>query len=265
MTGHGGVSATTMTDDTYPLDDEDELEITLRPPSEVGARIILVAALCRRAMFELSPDDVDDAEGERFDLAAWIREEGLASMLSADERQFLEMRVGGLSRELAEDITWNVERLAMLAWGANIVQELPAFTEQSEPRALLDAVPSPWDPTRTFLKSLVLRSEEDVALAREGAEIWYWRLTLESEMRFTTGKELTQLRSIVRDVAREAAESGIIDRPVSGDFGIEGVPVGKVPLDELSHIEDIVAERLRALNWLCGFGASWADAPLEVE
>lgn len=254
-----------MTDDAFHPEDDDELEIVLRPPGEVGARIILVATLCRRAMLELSPGDVDDPEGERFDLAAWLREENLASLLTAEERQFLEARIGGVAPEVAEDMTWNVERLAMLAWAANLVADLPAFTRQSDPQPLLAVVPSPWDSTRSFIKAITLRPEEEVAAAREAAEIWHWRLTLEPEMRFTTGRELSQLQAIVRDVAREAVDGGILDRSVAGDFAVDGVPVAKVSLDDLSAIEDIVAERLRTLNWLCGFGATWADAPLEIE
>ena len=68
---------------------------------------------------------------------------------------------------------------------------------------------------------------------------------------------------MIQEVAAEAAAAGLLGAP-GGDFVIGGRDLSSFNDDDLSKLAATTEERLRALNWLCGFGASWDDVPLDV-
>lgn len=242
--------------------DDDEIEITLRPAAEVAARLVALATVVRRCALELDP--TGDAEGERFDMAAWLREEHVTPLLTADELRLVETRVGGLSREVAEDGSWRVEAVAVLAWAAGIADDLPTYELPSPPADVLALVPEPWDKVQPFRADIELRAEDEVAAAREEAELWQWRgqLTLSGD---NTAASVAELRQIIREVAADSARAGLFERPIGNDFPVAGRPYRSLTDEERELLTDLATERLRALNWVCGFGASWDDAPTDIE
>ncbi len=249
-----------MTDAT---DDDDSLEITLRPVAEVAARLIALATVVRRAALELDPSG--DAEGERFDIAAWLREEHVTPLLTEDERRLVETRVGGLDRDVAEDASWRIESVAVLAWAAGLADELPSYELPSPPADVLALIPEPWDKVQPFRAEIELRSEEEVAAAREQAELWQWRgqiLTAEDGESMAATPEM---RQVIREVAADSARAGLFERSISNDFPVAGRPYRNLAEDERALLTDLASERLRALNWLCGFGSSWDDAPTDID
>ena len=244
-------------------DDDDSLEITLRPAAEVAARLIALATVVRRAALELDPSG--DAEGERFDLAAWLREEHVTPLLTDEERRLVETRVGGLDRDVAEDASWRIESVAVMAWAAGLADELPSYELPSPPADILALIPEPWDKVQPFRAAIELRSEEEVAAAREQAELWQWRgqiLTAEDGQSMAATPEM---RQIIREVAADSARAGLFERSISNDFPVAGRPYRNLTEDERALLTDLASERLRALNWLCGFGSSWDDAPTDIE
>lgn len=244
-------------------DDDDSLEITLRPAAEVAARLIALATVVRRAALELDPSG--DAEGERFDLAAWLREEHVTPLLTADERRLVETRVGGLDRDVAEDASWRIESVAVMAWAAGLADELPSYELPSPPADILALISEPWDKVQPFRAAIELRSEEEVAAAREQAELWQWRgqiLTAEDGQSMAVTPEM---RQIIREVAADSARAGLFERSISNDFPVAGRPYRNLTEDERALLTDLASERLRALNWICGFGSSWDDAPTDID
>ena len=245
-------------------DDEmdDTLEIVLRPPAEVAARLIALATIVRRCALELDP--TGDAEGDRFDLAAWLREERVTPLLTAGELRIVETRVGGLARDVAEDGSWRVESVAVLAWAAGLTDELPSYDLPAPPADILALVPEPWDKVHPFRAAIALRSEEEIAAAREQAELWQWRGELLAPEDGQSLAATPEMRQVIREVAADSARAGLFERPIGNDFPVAGRPYRQLPEDERVLLTDLAAERLRALNWLCGFGASWDDAPTDI-
>lgn len=269
MTGEGGFD---------PEDDDLELEIEVRPAPIVADRLVALAAVARRAFLESGlsdeeawdededdPDDrPDDAETERYDLAAWLRDEGIEPALTDDERAIVETAVGGLDADAAARASWAGEALVALAWGAGLLPELPPFDRPADARALLAALPEPWDKTAPLRTAIRLRSDDDAASGRELAELWYWRAGVEGVRRSAPPSEARELRAVIREAADEAVAAGLLPRLVGGDFPAQGGPVSSLPADALDDLATLAAARLRALNWLCGFGDGWADVPLEI-
>lgn len=241
-------------------EDDESVDITLRPAAEVAARLIALTSVVRRSMLELDPSG--DAEGDRFDLAGWLREEHLTPLLTDDERRMVETRLGGLDRDEAEDAGWRVECVAVLAWAAGLTDDLPAYHLPAPPDAVLALVPEPWDKVQPFRASVALRSEDEIAAAREEAELWRWRGTLDEDD--PAAGAWAEVRQLIREVAADSARAGLFEKPVGGDFPVAGRPYRDLGGEERGLLTDIASERLRALNWLCGFGSSWDDTPLDL-
>jgi hypothetical protein len=248
--------------------DDEEIEINLRPSAAVARRLIVLATLCRRAYLE-SPssstelDEEPDAEG--FDLVTWLEEYDLESDLTPDERRLLDAAVGTLSQDEARAATWNAEALLALGWAGGLLPELPDPVEAGDPRAVLIAVPAPWDSPAAWIVSFEVRNEAEVARERERAEVWLWRAEIEEERRPVSGRRLVELETDLRDVVRESVASGLLPRDSREDFPVGSAPFRSLDTDRIDLIAGIAAVRLHALNWLCGFGTSWGNVPLDVE
>jgi len=251
-------------------DDElavEEIEINLRAPREVAARVVVLAAVSRRAFLEQEAEHGtagDDAAGERFDLVAWLEAEGLADAVSPSERRLLAAPLGQLGRETADEASWAAEALVALGWALNLVPSIPPYDAPADPSALLESVPAPWDKTAIFLALDKLRPEPEIAVERDEAELWHWRAELAAALPNAAEPERAELARAVREVTQDAAAAGLIPPPIDADFPVRGRPYGAIPDDERAILADIATQRLHALNWLCGFGSDWDDVPLEV-
>src|SRR5438046_1075651 len=96
----------------------DELEIELRPLDLIAARLVILAAVVRRAMLELPLDaelDDDSPEGRQFDMMIALDDGPLAVHVSADERAILSTPVGSLGERSALALSWQIEALAAIA------------------------------------------------------------------------------------------------------------------------------------------------------
>jgi hypothetical protein len=141
---------------------------------------------------------------------------------------------------------------------------MPPIEAPADPRPILDIVPRPWDTTRDWIRDAALVSELDAVREREVAEIWHWRVTIELLRRDGSAISRQDYESAIREVAAEALATGIVPSLRDGDFEVRNRSVADLSNNEVEEQVAVTGQRLRALNWLCGFGRSWDDVPFDV-
>lgn len=244
--------------------DEDEIDIELRTADQVRGRILIVASILRRlALEEASQDGEGDLLADAFDEREWLRDQGLTSQLTAREVALLDSPLGSVAPEAILEISWQGEALAALAWTVGI-RDMPPIDAMSNLGPIMDLVPRPWDMTNAWMSDSTIVSESDAARERERAEIWHWRATTELLRREGSPGEQPDFEAFIADVAAEAREAGLVPALRGRDFALRSRSIKEITGTELYELIDITSQRLRALNWLCGFGASWDDVPLDV-
>jgi hypothetical protein len=243
---------------------EDEIDVELRPPAEVRARILVLAAVLRRlALEDARTDATGELLGDAFDERAWLRDQGLAGDLTPRESVLLDCPVGSFAPEEIAEVSWQGEAMTTLAWAVGAVDK-PLVDVISDPRPVMELVPRPWDPIPHWLSDPAIVSETDAVRERELAEIWHWRATTELLRREATAAGRREYEAAIREVAAEALESGIVPSLRDGDFAARGRKFEDLAESEVDELAAVTGQRLRALNWLCGFGDSWDDIPLDV-
>jgi hypothetical protein len=246
---------------------DDEIDINPRPAQEAGRRLIVLASLCRRAFLE---DDIaggvlgDELENERFDILAWLDDTGLTDDIEPSERSLLAQAIGSITDLDQLDSLMRLEAAGAIAWYLEILPEIPGFDVDTSTTSFLDQIPSPWDSIAAWLAALEPRSLEDLAAQRELAEIWTWRAEIEEQRLIADGNERSRIEATIRETALEAVNAGLFSSHVKGDLPIGGSAFGDLGRDEQQGIGWAASDRLHALNWLCGYGDSWSDVPLDI-
>lgn len=245
--------------------DDDYIEIELRPPREVAERCIILAALIRRLWIESSftATDAGDWSAEAFDLREWLRIEGLWNSLTGAEREFLQRPVGDTTEDQSAVVAWQAEGLATLSWALGLV-DLPPPGQLGDVTTVVQAVPAPWDTIIEWTRAARLRSEMEIATERDRAEILEWRIGIESPRRLSGGQERADYVAAIGEVVLEARASALLESASDTDFAIGDKLVTSFNDHDLERLSALAEERLRALNWLCGYGTSWDAVPLDV-
>ena len=250
-------------DEDLLWDEDETVEINLRPPAEVAARLLAVVALARRGFLEQQPEAVQDdtADAERFDLRSWLEAERLLDALYPDELDLLDLPVGSLEPDDTAAATWSIEDAVALAWALDLIPTMPPYDQPAEPGPLLAAIPALWARTTEFRSSARLRAEESIAHAREQAELWYdradtywWQLAAaEAGDAPPGGPDIAgDLDQELADTAAAAFAAGLIPKPVSGDFPTTHGPYRDLLPHQVEDLEAIAFHRSGALNWVCG-------------
>jgi len=136
--------------------------------------------------------------------------------------------------------------------------------QSGELPALLTLVPTPWNKTEPWISRQSLRPEEQIISMRERAEVWAWRLEVESDRRKLRNGELQRLEETILVVAREGHEAGYLSYTDDSAFSVDAVPVSTMRTEDIEELRLITISRLKALNWVCGFGDDWYSVPLDV-
>jgi hypothetical protein len=243
---------------------QDEIDVELRTPPEVRARILILSTILRRLALENAPsDDAGDRLGDAFDEREWLRDQGLAGELTSREASLLSSPPGTLALDAIVEGSWQGEALVALAWAIGATA-MPPVDAPSDPRPILDIVPRPWDTIQDWIADPALVSELDAVREREVAEIWHWRATTELLRREVSAAERGDYEAAIRDVASEAHTAGLVPALRDGDFEARDRSVKDLSTIDLDELVAVTGQRLRTLNWLCGFGDSWDNVPLDV-
>jgi hypothetical protein len=241
---------------------DDEIDIEIRPARNVAARAIVLATVLRRVALE-STASAADATAEGFDLREWLRGQDLLHDVSPLEQALLERPVGSISESEIATWSWQGMALAAIAWALRIIDLGPPDTEP-DVRLALATIPSPWDTTAEWLRDARLRTDGAIAAERERVEIWHWRATAEDVRRAARAGEQDEVTSAIAQVVAETVAAGVIPDVCGDDFTLWGEFVHDLSADALDELQMATGEQLRALNWLCGFGRSWDEVPLDV-
>jgi hypothetical protein len=244
--------------------DPDEIDVELRTPVEVRARILVLSAVMRRLALEnASLDDEDDQLAGAFDEREWLRDQGLARHLTAGEAALLDSAPGSIAPDVMLEASWQGEALVALAWAIGAAH-MPPIDAMSDPRPVLDEVPRPWDAVKAWMGNPAMVSEPDAVQERERAEIWHWRATTELLRREAPPADRQDYESAISEVAIEALDAGIVPALREGDFPVRGRNIRELSDSDVDELVSATSQRLRGFNWLCGFGQSWDDVPLDV-
>ena len=237
----------------------------VRAAPDVAVRLIILAAVCRRAFLEseVSGNAADERQADRFDLMAWLQHERLIDAVSPNELELLQAPIGRLDGDGAALASWQSEALVALAWALGLLDHMPAYHTMAEPGPLFARVPSPWDDTGAFAAHGRLRDEMEVAQERERAELWEWRAQMEEIAVGAESRAVAEIIDAIGEVAREAYTAGLLREPVADDFAVDEMAYRDLSPASREHAAIVAGQRLRALNWLCGFGTSWDDVPLD--
>jgi hypothetical protein len=237
----------------------------LRPRRQIAHRLLIQVALTNRAGLESLDRYTQEDDEARFDLIAWLIDARAIDELTRAERTLLEAPLGALGQRTLDDLAFSLDAAHPLAWSLELIEAAPTPPEPIDGGAILAAVPAPDDDTAQFLDSAQLRPLDVVADHREAAEIWLWRLGIEPERRDASAFDRREIEQVVAETAQEAEEAGLIEAIDRGDFLLFGQPVRDLSIDQLDFAALIAEMRLKAFNWICGYGASWEDVPLEIE
>lgn len=239
------------------LADDDAVEINLRPPAEVAARLLVLVALARRGFLELRPDLIadDSPEAERFDLESWLAEEKLLGSLSPADQAMIAAPVGQLTPDDTLAATWRIEDAVALAWALELIPNVPPYDGATDAAVVIDVLPASWARTTEFRTAARLRDEATIAEAREQAELWsdradmYWWQLEASDIHAETEPDP---RQIVSELAAEAFATGLIAPPLAGDFPTRDGAYRDLSPEAVEQLQMIADRRLFSLNWLCG-------------
>jgi hypothetical protein len=244
--------------------DQDEIDIEIRSSVEVRIRILILAAVLRRLVLEEASRGGDSEPiGEAFDERAWLREQGLSGNLTPGEEALLDNPLGSVAPEVIIESSWQGEAVVALSWAIHAL-DMPPIGTFFDPGPVIESVPRPWDDTQAWLRDPAFVSEQEAVREREVAEIWHWRITTEVLRRAASTADRQDYEDAVRTVAAEAAAAGLLPTLPEGDFTLDRRSIKALPANDLDELGALTSQRLRALNWLCGFGASWDDVPLHV-
>jgi hypothetical protein len=241
------------------------------PPTapEVARRLLCVVASSFRASMEVDPRGPHlpaflQPDEDRKDLARWAKKEKLTKSASISETYWWTSPVGDLEDDDVEGAATVGYAVLPLLWALQHLQDMPPVdvTDENTRRAMSD-LPL-YKPIAPFVAAASLRPHAEIEAAREVAELWLFRARMLEEEDEETGKVPAQLkRELAARIAR--AQSAGADLPlVHGDLTVLGKPYSKLDEDEQDACYALAIQRLRALNWLCGYAADWDHVPVDA-
>ena len=237
---------------------DDFIDIELRSAADVAARAIVLATVMRRGILEVAPQSEEDADAARFDLAVWLGSYPQVAQEAA-EVTLLGAPVGSLTEEELDICLDSAEAIVTLDWClAATNTALPQPSIQANLEIVLEQLSQPWQDPMPVIASAVLRAETEIAIERERAEIWWWRASL-----LTEDLDDADTRAALTAVSLEAAAANLLD-VIDSDLALLGRSFAECDEDTRATVLAVATVRLRTLNWVCGFGEFWTDAPLDI-
>jgi hypothetical protein len=151
------------------------------------------------------------------------------------------------------EAVWQAEGLGVLLWALGRLG-LPPYDLAFDHDRLL----------AVSIDGAALRPAAEIEHARETARLWHWRArtsALQKEGALQLPERWQSFDQLIAATVMRGHERGLLPRPLRGDFPAFGTVYRDLSPEQRTEAESIAWERHRALNWLCGLGASWDDVP----
>jgi hypothetical protein len=255
---------------------------------EVAGRLLSLRGVLTRALAAPPRNQLanwmahwTEAERERFAKESesrsrtfWntVKSSPVARYLSPWEQEFAETTILIMSSQQHTDALWRMEAARVLMWALCLLPDLPALDTPADLGFLkFESLSQP----ANFLGAAILRSQFEIAHARDLAELWHWRSRTEEFIReerpFPSDDQnlvdqgLRSYRDIVHRVAIAAHERGDIFL-IHEDFAVKGKSYAELSPEEWSELRSISFERHRTLNWICGYSDDndWDTTPTDT-
>lgn len=222
-------------------------------PQQAGRRALCLGAMLQRAGAEAAKNSSVPAQ-----LIDWLRQEGLRDSLSASERALLDRPAGTWGEQELAEVAWRVEALAAIEWAMGLHAILRPYDLRYDQQMAFSPLPL-LQPTADFIAQATLRNEYELRQARDVAAFWLQEArTAEVQTNYPQIPHPPQMgyEEVVGQTAQHRREQ-LLFEALHGESPSFGTPRGPLTRAALASTMRIAAERLGALNWLCGHRQDW--------
>jgi hypothetical protein len=264
-----------MFEDARDQEWQGDFEIHVVTAESAARRALALSLVVSRGVFEFMIANTPPAEREpairafddaHRDIYGGLREMRLWDGLAASEREWLDKPFGDWTARDVVDATWRGEALLVVKWALGRADRIPPYDEPPTPSPNEPLEITEIDLTMDATAEFHLRPEEEIATARDQAELWLWRARAMQVRREGIAIELPEGMSLDQIIAlsAERGESAGWFRTIEGDLPAFQKPYAALNEEQWLTMYSIAMERLHALNWLCGLADDWDEVPLDT-
>ena len=136
------------------------IQDTPRTAKEIAIRAIIISSVVSCAHGDSKEDNV-----------RWLKQEGLWEEVSPEELAFLTSET---DEKIRRKFTWRIEALVPLLWAIQKIASVQTLTEQCDTEPLRTAMVWPPVPTKNFIESSSLRTENEISEEYEKVYDAHW-------------------------------------------------------------------------------------------
>lgn len=197
---------------------------------------------------------------------ATLEHNGTLDAATQREMEELHRPVGEWSMQEIFNAHWSLEAIIVLEWALGLRNEIPDYSlgpvyvsKEEQPFPTENRVKLV---DEGLLTSARLRPADTILDARETAETWLWRArTTQIILDGVKPPEGMDFDQIIEISAKGNEGEGRFIT-IENDYPAFGKPYRDLEEDEWCAMRSVATERLRALNWLCGYAEDWDEVPL---
>jgi len=240
----------------------------LPPPRTAAERILCLMAVGARAYFEGEFHVQKSEEGAVASvqlLNEWLVGETLWKKLSRAELVLMGKPAGGWTERERLSGGWRPESAGIIAWSLGLLA-MPPYDTTFRPGHILDVIPERGNSTGDWIGQAQYRPGDEIAEARDVAELWLWRAGVETHLRNHDPPDSRVGRSweeLISDSARNQEQEGWF-QAIDSDYPAKGKPYARLTESEWWLMRSIAHERLYGLNWLCDEEKDWDLVALDT-